>query len=86
MDPRGPSDFIVYYRQGSGVNGNAGVWDIERTYDGEVMASGSLHEMLEMINTDEYPNARRATWAEDMLRWKPGVFYMEYHYGSKGDE
>lgn len=82
MDPRAPADFVVYYQQGSGTHGSPGVWDLERVSDGKVLESGTLEEMLALIKTDKYPDARRATWAEDMLRWKPGIFYMEYHYGN----
>jgi hypothetical protein len=56
--------FIVFYRQ------DTDDWVMERASDGQAMESGTLDEMLAMIGT-KYPNARRATWAEDMGRYRP---------------
>lgn len=85
-DPRRPADYLVYYQQGSGTHGRPGVWEIERVADGAKLESGTLEEMLALIKTDKYPNARRATWAEDMLRAKSGIFYMEYRYPEPRDD
>lgn len=77
-DPRNPnvlqarelnSEYIVYY-----VGNNAGRWQLERVFDGKIFGEGSLEAMLALLNL--YPNSRRATWAEDMLRYKP--FFLSY--------
>src|SRR5262245_18670173 len=76
MDPRNPSvldareyptDFIVYYSQSGKPE-----WHLERVADGAILHRGSLEEMLDLL--PRYPNSRRASWAEDMLRWKPSIF------------
>jgi hypothetical protein len=71
--------FIVFYRQAANATSKAD-WVMERTSDGIVMAWGTLEEMLALIGTEKYPHARRATWAEDMLRYKPASFYEEYKH------
>lgn len=85
MDPRNPSvpeardansDYIVYYSQTPGQS----LWHMERVSDKAIMAEGSLEEMLDLL--PQYPNSRRATWAEDMLRYTPLIFTLDYTYGT----
>ena len=80
MDPRNPnvieartanSEYIVYYSQVAKTN----QWDMERVSNKEIVACGSLEAMLSLIPL--FPNSRRATWAEDMSRYKP--FYLTHY-------
>lgn len=80
MDPRNPdviqareanSEYIVYYAQERGRKR----WNLERVSDKAILASGSLEAMLALLNL--YPNSRRATWAEDTLRYIPYFMTQE---------
>lgn len=80
MDPRNPdviqareanSEYIVYYAQERGRKR----WNFERVSDKAILASGSLEAMLALLNL--YPNSRRATWAEDTLRYIPYFMTQE---------
>lgn len=84
MDPRNPlsyeardanSDYIVYYAQIP----KQSLWNMERVVDGVILASGSLEAMLSLLTI--FPNSRRASLYEDMLRYTPGVFFLEFKYG-----
>ena len=75
-DERYPADYIVFMRQAQEANGHVGDWVIERTADAAVVASGTLDKMMSAIGT--YPNGRRATWAEDCLRYKSALFYTDF--------
>lgn len=81
MDPRNPSvldareansEYIVFYSQLRPVKDE---WHLERVSDGAVLHRGPLEEMLDLL--PQYPNSRRATWAEDMERWIPSIFFLE---------
>lgn len=85
MDPKNPSvleardagsAYIVYYSQTESA-----VWHFERVSDGAILHRGTLEEMLALL--PQYPNSRRATWAEDMLRWKPKTFALEMKFPDK---
>lgn len=80
MDPRNPdviqareanSEYIVYYAQERGLKR----WNFERVSDKAIIASGCLEAMLALLNL--YPNSRRATWAEDTLRYVPYFMRQE---------
>ncbi len=79
--PGGQPRFIVFHRQAT--HHRVADWVMERTSDQEVMASGTLDEMLALLGTEEYPHSRRATHAEDMLRYRPRIFDLEFQYGGK---
>lgn len=73
-DPRNPdvlqarelkSEYIVYYSRYP----YSSEWHLERVSDGTILAQGQLQAMLALLTL--YPNSRRATWAEDMLRHVP---------------
>jgi hypothetical protein len=68
-------------RQACDENNQMIDWVIERTSDATIVASGTLEQMMIEIKT--YPNSRRSTWAEDCLRYKGGIFYLNYEYGVK---
>lgn len=83
MNPRNPSvieareansEYIIYYSQIP----KSEIWQMERVSDGEIVASGSLEAMLSLLTL--FPNSRRASWAEDMQRYKPSVFYANYNF------
>lgn len=76
--PGGKAEFIIFARSSNSD------WVLERTADCQVVESGTLKQMLDLIGT-KYPNARRATWAEDTLRLRPGVFFQTFKT-SEGDE
>lgn len=65
------SEYIVYYAQ----EYRRERWNLERVSDGAIVASGSLQSMLALLNL--YPNSRRASWAEDMSRYKPFFLSQE---------
>lgn len=80
MDPRNPtvieareanSEYIVYYSQERGLHR----WNFERVCDKAIIASGSLQSMLALLPL--YLNSRRATWAEDTLRYTPYFLRQE---------
>lgn len=73
--PDGKPAFVVFFRQGA--ESKPADWVMERTSDGTVLASGSLEDILSLVGTEEYPHSRRATHAEDTLRFKAGVFYVK---------
>jgi hypothetical protein len=84
MDPRNPSvieareansEYIVYNAQERNCWSR---WNFERVSDGAILASGGLQSMLALLKL--FPNSRRASWAEDTLRMKPGIFALEYNY------
>jgi hypothetical protein len=68
---------VVFYAQ----NGKA-EWVVERTSDGEEMARGSLEAMIGLIEGEhpQFLNARRAHEAEDIMRWRPKIFEMDWKY------
>jgi hypothetical protein len=70
--PGGKAHYIVYFRQGR--SGSPGDWTLERTSDGAIVDHGSLEAMLRHVGYDQYPHTRRATWAEDTLRFRPRVW------------
>ena len=70
--------YIVFFA-GLGPNGD-GRWVVER-HDGEVVAEGSLEAMLALVPLFE--GSRRATQAEDMLRFRPEIFDLQYTYGAR---
>jgi hypothetical protein len=89
-DPKNPSvldareldalhapEFIVFYRQ-SGEGRPEGDWIMERLSDQAVVESGTLNDMLALIGTDKYSHARRATWAEDTLRYRSRIWDLPY--------
>jgi len=77
VDHRHPADYIVFFRQSDAKRcRNECDWVLENTETTEIVAHGSLEEMMELSKT--YPNSRRATWAEDTLRYKSGIFYQDY--------
>jgi hypothetical protein len=71
--PGGKAHFIVYFIQGTPEREEP-YWQMERTDDGEAFASGTLEAMLALVGTEAYPHSRRATWAEDMQRFRPRIF------------
>jgi hypothetical protein len=73
---RCPVRFIVYYAQK-----NSKQWIVECTEDGSEVARGTLAEMMALVTGPDakYPG-RRAHYAEDMLRFKPTIFEMEFQY------
>lgn len=77
-NPRFPADYIVFMRGQCDENNHVCDWIIERTEDAAVVASGTLEQMMSTI--EQYLNGRRATWAEDCLRHKPGIFYMDFNW------
>jgi hypothetical protein len=77
--PGGKAHYIVFYKQGQ--DPRAGHWVLERTSDGAVVEQGSLRIMLELMT--RYPYSRRATWAEDTLRYRPAIFDLPFTYGGK---
>ena len=77
--PGGKAHFIVFYRQSS--KDRPSCWILERTSDKAMIESGTLDEMLALL--DKYPHARRASWAEDQLRFRPAIFDMELTYNGE---
>lgn len=84
MDPRNPSvleardansEYIVYYSHLRPVKPE---WHFERVCDGAILHRGTLDEMLALL--PQYPNSRRASWAEDTLRSPPGIFYETFEF------
>jgi hypothetical protein len=83
MDPRNPnviearkanSEYIIYYAQMPYHER----WNFERVTDNEIIASGTLDAMLSLLTL--YPNSRRASWAEDMQRYKPMIIFYDLKY------
>ncbi len=77
--PEGKAEFIVYFRQGK--EGQPSDWILERTSDGGLVAFGTLPVMLDLL--DKYLYSRRATWAEDVLRFRPLVWDMPFIYAGE---
>jgi len=76
--PGGKAHYIVFFRQSDEAHGRPECdWVLERTSDGQIMANGTLSEMLALAGPPDYPHTRRATKAEDMLRFRFRIFEME---------
>jgi hypothetical protein len=78
VDPRHPADYIVFFRAGKGKEPND--WVLERTSDAAILESGTLEEMLALLQRKKYPRARRATHVEDMLRFRARIFELSWLY------
>jgi hypothetical protein len=72
---RCPVQFIVFYSQDDGE------WIVERTEDKVSVARGSLEDMMALVTgpNAEFPG-RRAHWAEDSLRFRFAIFYLDAKY------
>lgn len=58
-----PSEYVIFFAS------DKRHWQLERMSDAAVVAWGTLEAMLALITL--FPNCRRATWAEDTLRYRP---------------
>lgn len=77
--PGGKAHFIVYFKQGG--DPKVGLWVLEETATGKTIDQGSLRMMMAVARLT--PHARRATSAEDMLRWSPKVLTVPFTYAGK---
>ena len=77
--PGGRAHYIVYFRQDK--DPTVGHWILEETATGKVVDQGSLRVMLQVMT--RYPHARRATWAEDMLRFRPQFLNLPFTYAGE---
>lgn len=77
--PGGKAHYIVYFKQDT--DPTKGHWILEETATGKTTDQGSLRMMMAVARMTPY--ARRATWAEDTLRFRPKVFDLKFTYGGK---
>lgn len=67
-----PSEYVIFFAPSKRH------WQLERMLDKVIVASGTLEAMLTLLPL--FPNSRRASWAEDMLRFHPSFLDIPVPY------